>query len=392
MRCIKPMVLGVCAAGLLQFVGCAKPEPAADPVRAVRTMTVAADTAEGSYDYAAEVRARTESRLSFRVGGKLVERSVNLGERVRAGQVLARLDPQDLKLGQDNARAALVAAQANLDQAEADFKRYKELRDQGFISSAELERRDTTQKAARAQWQQAQAQVAVQANQAGYAALVSDVAGIVTGIDAEPGAVLSAGTPVLRIAHDGGRDVVFSVPEDKLELIRALADRPGSFSVIAWGQNATPIPASLRELSAAADPVTRTFLLKADIGAGTALRLGQTATVHVKLPQTAGVTKLPLSALKEDKGRNTVWLVDRASMTVKPQVVQIAGADGNEAVVTAGLAPGQLVVTAGVHVLNPGQKVKLYAVPGAGPGAPSGVTAPSAAASVVARPDVAASR
>jgi membrane fusion protein, multidrug efflux system len=367
MRCLKPVVLGLCVSSVVLLGACAKPEAAADPLRAVRTMTVAADTAGARFDFAAEVRARTELRLSFRVGGKLVERPVNLGDRVRAGQVLARLDPQDLKLGQDNARAALVAAQANLDQAEADYTRYKELRDQGFISSAELERRDTTQKAARAQWQQAQAQVAVQANQTGYAVLVSDVAGVVTAIDAEPGAVLAAGTPVLRVAHDGPRDAVFSVPEDKLETMRALAARPGSFSVIGWGQGVAPIPATLRELSAAADPVTRTFLLKADIGAASPLRLGQTATVHVELPPTQGVTKLPLSALKEDKGRSTVWVVDRASMTVKSQAVQIAGADGNEVVVTAGLSPGQLVVTAGVHVLNPGQKVKLYAAAAAPP-------------------------
>ena len=381
MRLFPRLVVMLSAAGLLAMAGCAKQEVAADPVRAVRTLTVAADTAGGGYDFAAEIRARTESRLSFRVGGKLVQRPVNLGDRVRAGQVLAQLDPQDLKLGQDNARATLAAAQANLDQAQADFNRYKELRDQGFISSAELERRDTTLKAARAQLQQAQAQVSVQLNQTSYAVLVSDVSGVVTGIDAEPGMVLAAGTPVLRLAHDGPRDAVFSVPEDKLELMRSLAGAPGTFSIVPWGQNVAPIPTSLREIAASADPVTRTFLVKADAGsaAGAALRIGQTATVHAELPRTAGVTKLPLSALKEDQGRNTVWVVDRGSMTVKPQVVQIAGADGNEAVVSAGLSPGMLVVTAGVHVLNPGQKVKLY-------GAPPATPAPAASRPVDAAP------
>ena len=123
---------------------------------------------------------------------------------------------------------------------------------------------------------------------------------------------------------------------------------------------------SAREISAAADPVTRTFLVKADIGKATldGTRLGQTATVLMTLPQVSGVTKLPLSALREEQGRSTVWLVDRSSMTVKSQDVKLAGADGNDVVITAGLAAGQIVVTAGVHVLNPGQKVKFYIDPG----------------------------
>src|SRR5204863_9819347 len=186
--------------------------PSPEPVRAVRTLTIVSASAGCSYEYAAEVKARTESRLGFRVGGKIIRRVVNVGDVVKAGQVLAQLDPQDLKLGQDAARAALVAAQANYDQTLADFKRYKDLRDQEFISSAELERRDTALKAARAQLDQAKAQASVQGNQAAYAALVADASGVVTGVDAEPGMVVGAGTPVLRLAHDGPRDVVFSVP------------------------------------------------------------------------------------------------------------------------------------------------------------------------------------
>jgi membrane fusion protein, multidrug efflux system len=359
MRLSPTFAMALSAAVVLALSACAKTEPAPDPVRAVRTLTLATHSAGGSYDYAAEVRARTETRLGFRVGGKLVQRSVNVGERVRPGQLLAQLDPQDLKLGQDNANAQLASAQANLDLSQADFGRYKELRDKGFISSAELERREAALKSAQAQWRQAQSQVAVQRNQTTYAALVSDVAGVVTAVDAEPGAVLAAGAPVLRVALDGPRDAVFSVPEDKVELIRALGAQPGSFSVLPWGDKATPLPATLRELSAAADPVTRTFLVKADLGTAP-LRLGQTATLRVELPRVAGVIKLPLSALKEEQGRTTVWLVDTKSMTVRQQVVQVAGADGNEAVVSAGLTPGQVVVTAGVHVLNPGQKVKLF--------------------------------
>ena len=351
----------------LALAACSKSEPAPDPVRAVRTMTVGLDAAGGSYEYAAEVRARTESRLGFRVGGKIVRRDADLGDSVKRGQVLAKLDPQDLKLGQDAARAAMVAAQANHDQSVADYRRYKELRDQGFISSAELERRDTTLKASQAQLDQAKAQSSVQGNQAGYAVLAADASGVITGVDADPGTVVAAGAPVLRLAHDGPRDVVFSVPEDKAGLIKALSAQPGSFKVRLWGASGELLSANLREIAASADPVTRTFLVKADLGAAASasVRLGQTATVVVELPKTTGVVKLPLSALKEEQGRSVVWVVDKASMTVKSQPVQVAGADGNEAVISAGLNAGQTVVTAGVHVLNPGQTVKFYVDPGA---------------------------
>lgn len=346
---------------------CAKSEPAPDPIRAVRTMTISPQTAGGSYEYAGEVKARTESRLSFRVGGKMTRRLVDLGDTVKAGQPLAQLDAEDLRLGQQAARATVVAAQATFDQAAADFTRYKELSDKGFIGPAELERREMSVKTARAQLDQSQAQSSVQGNQTRYATLVADASGVITGVDLEPGMFASAGTPVLRLAHDGPRDVVFAVPEDKVGIVKALGAQPGRFKVRLWGTNGEPLPATIREISAAADPATRTFLVKADIGRAATgdVRLGQTASVAMELPQVAGVTKLPLSALREEKGRSTVWLVDKSSMTVKSQDVKLAGADGNDAVITAGLAPGQIVVTAGVHVLSPGQKVKFYVEPGA---------------------------
>ncbi|HEY4069510.1 MAG TPA: efflux RND transporter periplasmic adaptor subunit, partial [Burkholderiaceae bacterium] len=315
----------VCAAAL---VACSKTEPVADPVRAVRTLTVAAQTSGGAYEYAGEVRSRTESRLSFRVNGKMLKRLVDIGDAVKAGQVLAQLDPQDLRLGQDAARAAVAMAQASFDQNAAEFKRYQDLHEQGFIGPAELDRRDMALKTARAQLEQAKAQSSVQGNQASYAVLLADSSGVITGVDIEPGMVVAAGTPVLRLAHDGARDVVFSVPEDKVGLVKAMAAEPGRFKVRLWGaQTATQtasLPATIREVSAAADPVTRTFLIKADIG-NAAVRLGQTATVAMELPRVDGITKLPLSALREEQGKSAVWLVDRTSMTVKSQDVKLAG-------------------------------------------------------------------
>ncbi len=362
------------------LAACSKPAPAPEPVRAVRTLTVQPGSAGLQHEYPAEVRARAESRPAFRVGGKLVKRMVNVGDTVKAGQALAEIDPGDLRLGQDAARAALNAAQAQLAFGEAEFKRYVTLREQGFISGVELERREAALKASRSQAEQAIAQARLQGNQAGYAVLTAEVAGIVTAVDAEPGTVLAAGAPVLRLAHDGPRDAVFSVQEDRAAGMRALLGKPGTLQILPWGGTATA-PATVREVAAAADPATRTFLVRADIGR-TDLRLGQTATVLVAMPAVPGVIKLPLTAVFEQGGKTSVWLVDRAAMTVRAQPIQVAGADGNLVVVAGGLQPGEAVVTAGVHTLTPGQKVRWYAEPGAAAGAaPAAASAPTPAAS-----------
>jgi RND family efflux transporter MFP subunit len=340
---------------------CAPAEPAPEPVRAVRTVKVAADSAGGQREFAAEVRARTESRLGFRVGGKMVSRSAEVGQRVSAGQALAQLDAANLQLGQQAAQAAVDAAESAYELAAAELKRYRELRDQGFISGLELERREATLKVQRSQLEQARAQAGVQFNQAAYAALLAPAAGIVTAVEAEPGAVLAAGTPVLRLAHDGARDVVFAVPEDGLAGMQRLLGQPGALQVRPWGRSDS-LPATVREVAAAADPATRTFQVKADIGQAP-LPLGQTVTVLVELPRQQGVIKLPLTALTQQQGQSAVWLLDRQTMTVQAQPVVVAGAEGNVVVVAAGLSPGQTVVTAGVHTLTPGQKVKLFEAP-----------------------------
>ncbi|RZT98062.1 efflux RND transporter periplasmic adaptor subunit [Rivibacter subsaxonicus] len=348
--------------GAIALAACSRPAPAPEPVRAVRTLTVGTDSAGGVMEYAADVRARVESRLGFRVGGKMTRRSVDLGDTVKAGQVLAQIDPQDLRLGQESARAGVNAAKVQFELAEADFKRFSDLRQQNFISAAELERREATLKSAQATYQQAQAQAGVQGNQAAYATLVADAAGVVTAVDAEPGQVIAAGAPVVRVALDGPRDVVFTVPEDRVAFVRSLEGSKGALQVQPWGGGA-PVAATVREVAAAADPTTRTFVVKADVARGAGLQLGQTVTVKIEVPRTEGIVKLPLTAVFETGGKTAVWVLDDKSMTVQPQPVQVATADGNAVVVAAGLRPGQEVVSAGAHVLTPGQTVKRYIDP-----------------------------
>lgn len=354
-----PRYAWLVAIAALAVTACSRTEPAAEPVRAVKTMTIGSGASGATLEYAAEVRARTESRLGFRIGGKIKRRNVDLGDSVKAGQTLAELDPLDARLGQDSARAALAAAQVNFDQASADLKRFQGLKEQGFISAAELDRRESTFKSARSALDQARAQAALQGNQAAYSTLAADAAGVITAVEAEPGMVVAAGTPVLRLAQDGPRDVVFSVPEDKVALLRTMGGRRGVLQVRLWS-GGEPLAATLREVAAAADPVTRTFLAKADIGRAP-VQLGQTATVLFELPKTDGTIRLPLAAVAQSQGKTVVWVLDPSAMTVNPKPIELAGADGNSVVVASGLAAGQVVVTAGTHTLNAGEKVKLYA-------------------------------
>jgi RND family efflux transporter MFP subunit len=330
-------------------------------------MTIGASGLEVTTEYAGEVRARIESRLGFRVGGKITRRQAEMGQRVAVGQVLAQLDPQDFQLGADAARAQVAVARTNRDLAAADYQRYESLKAQNFISGAELERRDATLKAADAQLAQANAQLAVQGNQTKYTALLADAPGVVTAVEAEPGQVVAAGTTVVRVAVDGVRDVVFAVPEDRVSAVV-----PGAPVVLrAWSQaqaapgaqNTPPqLRGRIREVAASSDPVTRTYMVKVAVDGELALALG--STVYV-LPDTTGlkttpVIKLPTTALWRDGPATAVWVVDATSMTVKAQRIEIATADGNDAVVASGLQPGMVVVTAGVHILAPGEKVSLY--------------------------------
>ena len=354
----KSLSTGVLSlAAVLVLMACTKPAPMEEPVRAVKVMTVGVQRMQSGFEFAGEVRAQVETSLGFRVGGKLIQRSVELGQRVKAGQVLARLDPQDYQLAAVAAKAQLASAATNRDLAAADFKRYKELKDQNFISGAELERRDTALKAAQAQWAQAQAQLSGQANQVGYATLVADVAGVVTSVDAEPGQVVNAGTPIVRIAQDGPRDVVFSVPEDKVAAIKK-----GSVVTVRLWPASDVFKGVVREVAASADPVTRTFVVKVALAAPASPTLGTTVSAQPLALDRGGVAviKLPTSAFRQEGQSSAVWVLDPASMTVRLQPVQIATADGNEVVVASGLQPGMQVVVTGVHVLSPGQKVTIY--------------------------------
>lgn len=336
---------------------CSRQEAAQEPVRAVKLMTAGSSDLDIQGEYAAEVRARVESRLGFRVGGKLVMRQAEVGQRVKAAQLLAQIDAQDYLLGAQAAMAQANAAQTQRDLALADFKRYEALKAQNFISGAELERREATLKAAEATLTQAKAQAQTQNNQAGYAHLAATAAGVVTAVEAEIGQVVSAGQPVVRLAHDGPRDAVFSVSEQAI-----LVFKLGQEMQAQLGSTGQILKGRVREVGASADPVTRTYQVKLALDKADMLPLGATVNVlagHLPGSQAA-VIKLPTSALRQDGAATAVWVLDEASMTVRSQAVQVGPIDGNQVVIASGLRAGQKVVSAGVHVLTAGQKVSEY--------------------------------
>jgi RND family efflux transporter MFP subunit len=367
---IRLCALSIVGSALL-LVACSRPEVAQEPVRSVKLITVGGQSLNVQGEYAAEVRARVESRLGFRVGGKLVQRQAEVGQVVQAGQLLALIDAQDYQLAAQAAQAQVGAAQSQRDVAQAEFKRFEALKNQNFISGAELDRRATALQAAQAQLVQAQSQAQAQANQAAYTRLTATASGVVTAVEAEVGQVLAAGQPVLRLAHDGPRDVVFSVSESTrmaLKLGQTLRA-----TLTSTGQS---VSGKVRELGASADPVTRTYGIKLALDAAVRWPLGATVNVSAAdLPGSqSGVIQLPTSALKEEAGQTVVWVLDEASMTVNTQAVQVGAVDGQQVSITSGLKTGQKVVSAGVHVLSPGQKVTVYAPASATTAAPGGAT------------------
>lgn len=342
------------------LTACSKPEALQEPVRAVKVMTVGSSGMDLGGEFAAEIRARVESRLGFRVAGKISQRQAEMGQHVGAGTLLAQLDAADYQLAVQAAQAQVNAARTQRDLAQAEYKRYEGLRAQNFISSAELERREATLKAAQATLDQALAQAQNQGNQTVYTQLKADAPGVITAVEAEAGQVVAAGTPVFRLAHDGPRDAVFAVSESMV-----LKLQKGQLMQAVLGQGGPTLQGRVREIAGSADPVTRTFTVKLALDASEKLPLGATVNVLAKGLQgsQAAVIKLPTSALRHEGKGTAVWVLNESAMTVSSQPVEVATADGNEVVIASGLQPGQRIVTAGVHVLTPGQKVSLYKAP-----------------------------
>lgn len=358
-------------ASVLLLAACSKPAEKSEDIRPVRAIKVVADSQDIATEFSGEVRPRVESRLGFRVGGKIMARKVDVGTVVKRGQALMQLDPQDLALVQAQARAGLVAAESNRDLAKAELKRYQELREKNFVAAAVLDGKETTFKAAQANYEQALAAFRNQSNQAGYATLTSDVDGVVTGVDAEIGQVVAAGAPVVRVAQSGELDVAVGIPEDKIGHIRQIDD----IRVRLWAKPGEVLAVKLRELSPMADPVTRTYTAKLALPAHAKdIRLGMTAYVTFVAKNNKAMMSLPMTALFQNKEQASVWVVENGAVKLVP--VQVGGSSGQNVLIASGIVANQMVVTAGVNLLKPGQKVSILGVEAA----PAGASAAAASA------------
>jgi RND family efflux transporter MFP subunit len=324
------------------------------PPLTVLVRSIEADTvASRQQVFTGELRARIETDLAFRVGGKLLERRVDVGAVVRTGDVLALLDPADARLAAGAAAAAVAAAQADLALAQAEFERGRELQRRNFISTAALDARRTALTAAEARMQQARAQAATTDNQARYTRLLADAPGVITQVAAEPGQVVASGQPVLRLARAGEREVAIHVPESR---VRDLA--PGMAAVVRpWLASGRVYAAQVRELAPAADPATRTYAVRVAVTApDDALPLGATASVILATAGENGVL-LPLSAVSRQGEQASVWVVD-AQSTAHALPVKVGSWREDGAFVVDGLAPGARVVISGGHKLVEGAAVR----------------------------------
>jgi multidrug efflux system membrane fusion protein len=363
---------------LATLAGCGKPESAPESVRPVQLAQVALGAMAETAGFAGEVKPRHETDLAFRIGGKIVVRSADMGARVKKGQVLARLDPADVALQMEAAKAAAAAAEAEYTYAKAEFERYQSLFAQKFVSGSALDQKQNALSANRAKYEQAKAQLAVAQNQSAYATLVAPEDGVITAVAAEAGQVVAAGQTVLKLAREAEREVAISVPENRIdELTRAKR-----IGVALWANPQKIYPARVREISPAVDPVTRTFAVRVAILApDPSLQWGMTATVGLADEGPANAALLPLTSLYRQDDKPAVWIFDPKTQKVALRPVTVGQYREDGVVVTAGLAGGEWVVTAGVHKLQPGQTVRPYegGTGGARPlPAASGAAAPAA--------------
>lgn len=347
------MLLAVAASAAFALGACGG-EPPAGAARTV--LVVHPDTAPDArrQAFAGEVRAREETLLSFRVGGKLLQRRVDVGDRVARGQLLAELDPGDLRLQAQAAQAQLAAAQAQLERASADRARYQALADQQLVSRSALDAQQAAWAAANGQVRAARASLDVARNQAGYSRLLAPAAGVIAAREAEAGQVLAPGQPVFALAADGAREVAIALPESAVDDFRV--GQPAEVEL--WSAQGRRLPGRIREIAPAADPQTRTYAARVALAGDADVELGQSARVFFAPAARpgAGLT-VPLSALQRaGDGRTAVWVVD-ASRRLRLAPVRV-GAFGEDRVpVLSGLSASDWIVAAGGHLLREGETV-----------------------------------
>ncbi|WP_336485939.1 efflux RND transporter periplasmic adaptor subunit [Methylobacterium nigriterrae] len=354
----RPSRSWLCAAILPALVlgACNDPEaPPAPEVRPVRVLTVGELAGDETVSLTGTVQAQVEVNLAFRIDGRMVERLVNVGDTVKAGQIVARLDPENERNAVRAARAAVVAAAGQYDEARNNYDRQRQLLAGGWTTRVRYDQALQQQTTTQAQLDGAHAQLSIAEERASYTELAADAAGMVTQRSAEPGEVVRAGQTIVQIARKDGKDAVFDVSAQ----IKDQAPANPLIAVSLTMDPAITAEGRVREVAPRADPATGTFQVRVGLAdPPPQMRLGAAVTGRMRLHRD-GEIAVPSTALIGGEGGPAVWIVDPAGMTVALRPIEIARFDQTRILVARGIEPGEIVVTAGVHALRPGQKVRL---------------------------------
>jgi len=340
---------------LLSVAGCGQSAPPAPLIRPVLTTVIRYGTSGEPVTLSGQIQAQNQANLAFRIGGRLIERRVSLGDTVAPGQLIARIESQDAKNSLASAEAELAAAQAALVQTRNNEQRYRSLVATGVVSRSQYD--DAQQQFAAAQSRVTAATASVQTarDNVSYTELHSTVAGSVTAKGAEPGEVVQAGQMIVQVAQKGGKDAVFNVPA---ALMRQSPKAP-TVTVALADDPAISTLGHVREISPQADPTTGTYLVKVGLDSPPdTMRLGATVVGSVTLSPEP-VVSVPGTSVIQLEGKPAVWVVDPGSRKVTARQVNVIRYDASAVVISSGLKDGDIVVTAGVHALRPGQQVKL---------------------------------
>lgn len=353
----RAVLIAIGAVSVITLGACTA-ESAADPRTApplVRT-TLVHDTGATSRAFTGVVAARVQSDLGFRVPGKLVQRFVDTGQNVKRGQPLARIDPVDLNLAAHAQQEQVAAARALAKQTAADEARYRELLGRRFISASAYDQAKAAADAARAQLRAVDAQAAVARNASRYATLEADADGVVMETLVEPGQVVSAGQVVVRIAHAGSREALIQLPET----LRPAIGSTGQATL--FGKDGVVVPTRLRQLSDAADPLTRTFEARYVLDGELAdAPLGATVAIQIPDGRAAehGGWQVPVGALFDAGKGPGVWVINGNPAKVTWRPVTIVRVNDESAHVSGRLRQGERIVALGAHLLREGEQIRI---------------------------------
>ncbi|WP_165217523.1 efflux RND transporter periplasmic adaptor subunit [Affinirhizobium pseudoryzae] len=342
---------------LLGLAGCNQEKTEApEVVRPVKVVEVTKPDEGRVLQYSGSIRARTEIAMGFRVDGKVTKRLVDVGQRVKPGDVLARLDPIDYELSVQQAQAQLASAEKQVEISRLALNRAQILQEKSITSQSTLEQSQLSYDQAVASRDAAKSSLEQAQNRVAYTVLTSDVDGIVTATSAEAGQVVAAGASVVTVAQDGAKEVAIAVPETDIGEFRVGKTVQAGF----WSHSSLALQGKVREIAGSADSQSRTFAVRISLPDDPSVLLGMTASISVKTDDAKPAFVLPIAALSRQGDQSVVWLVDRQTETVKPHPVTVAGFTGEGVRVTTGISTGDLVVAAGTQFMREDMKVRLY--------------------------------